>query len=261
MLLEHLRFLFLASALQCREAVRSGLYLGLVFSVIPIVISLSWIVGQGQDATKVTFITVGAFFLFLWYNATFQMGSIVRSEAAQGTLSLNLMSHTPLILIMFVKAVGFAILGGTAGCIGVAIVLALNGASVSVNNPWLAVLSGLTTFVTVIVGAFALAPLLVLLRGRPGFFNAITPLGIVLSGLFFPIASLPLFLRLPAYAWPPAWATQSTFDSITGNASTSAIVIQLILAVAITVLYVAAIAYLFNRVERRLQATGNLDAI
>ena len=73
----------------------------------------------------------------------------------------------------------------------------------SVADPLLLVCSALLTMFAIISISFIFVPLMVLVRGEPGFYNGIRPLGMLFSGFLFRYPGFPRSFSLWPGCCPP----------------------------------------------------------
>ena len=74
---------------------------------------------------------------------------------------------------------------------------------------------------------YLFAPLFVLVKGRPGFFNALLPLGTALSGFLYPISQLSSEAQIVAHILPTSWAMDGVIRSVREGESAARIVRRL----------------------------------
>jgi ABC-type multidrug transport system permease subunit len=96
---------------------------------------------------------------------------------------------------------------------------------------------------------------------RGGFFNALMPLGTVLSGFLYPIDILPAGLELAARLLPAAWAMDAVVRSVNGTGETWRVVVDWAVASGlIAVLAILSVAA-FQAAEKRVRVAGSLGTI
>lgn len=102
------------------------------------------------------------------------------------------------------------------------------------------------------------APLMVLVGGRSGFFNAITPFGVTFSGFLYPITRLPDGLEIVGRFLPTSWAMDAAIRSAEGG-DTLRIIGDWGAGLALTGAYLMLIYLMFRKVEERVRVTGILS--
>ncbi len=210
--------------------------------------------GRGDIVSSVAF---GVVLMITWRASVFRLGFLVVGANNQGTLELEMMSRAPMFWIMLGKtlaAVAFYGLIGV-GCFFVAIWV--GGSGVVVGNP--AVLAGsmLVAALSVIAFAYVFAPFTFLLGGQAGFFNAIFPLGILLSGFVQPVGLLPPLLEVPARLLPTSWATEALMMGLQGE-PVSTVAVRWGVSLALTLATFLASAWMFVRCESIVRERGGL---
>lgn len=210
--------------------------------------------GRGDIVSSVAF---GVVLMVTWRASVFRLGFLVVGANNQGTLELEMMSRAPMFWIMLGKTLAaFAFYGLIGvGCFFVAIWV--GGSGIVLGNP--AVLAGsmLVAGLSVIALAYVFAPFTFLLGGQAGFFNAIFPIGILLSGFVQPIALLPPALEVPARLLPTSWATEALMMGLRGE-PVAAVAIGWGVSLALTLATFLASAWMFVRCEAIVRERGGL---
>ena len=232
-----------------------------VLSSIALAIGVGWIVGRSENPIALSHVFVGAPLMGLWQMGVFRTGWTLESERFQGTLDLMLTTQTPVYVVVFAKTLAImAFQAITAGLV-LLILLAFAGEFVSVDKvPWLFI-SGLLAIGGVIACSFVFAPFLFLVGGRGGFFNAIMPLGTVLSGFLYPIGLLPVSLEMLARMLPTSWAMEGVVRSTQGGSTEGQIATDWLVAFALICGYLVLAALLFRMAEQRVRVSGSLALI
>ena len=222
---------------------------------------IGYIAGRSDNPTAISYVFVGASLSILWNNGIFRTGWSLAEEHNAGTLDLMLTTRTPVALIMLGKALSIIAFASIAGIVTFFVVLGISRQVPPVDNAALFLISGLVALGTVIVSSFFFAPFSFLAGVRGGFFNAIMPFGAVVSGFLYPIDVLPASLEAVARLLPTAWAMQAVVHSIDGSASGLMVVIDLFVAVGLSILLLVVSFLLFLKVEQRVRLSGSLGAV
>jgi ABC-2 type transport system permease protein len=224
-------------------------------------LAAGWVVGNSDNAVAVSYVFVGASLMAVWTLSVFYTGWSLADEHAQGTLDLLITTRTPLVLIMFGKALGIAAWMLPSAVTSFLIVLAFSNRVTPVEEPVLLLVSGLLALASVIAFSFIFAPIGFLMGARGGFFNALMPLGTVLSGFLYPIDILPAGLELAARLLPAAWAMDAVVRSVNGTGETWRVVVDWAVASGlIAVLAILSVAA-FQAAEKRVRVAGSLGTI
>ena len=144
------------------------------------------------------------------------------------------------------------------GLISFAAALLVANEVASIEHPASFALSLTLVVLAVVALQFLFAPLSFLVGAQGGFFNAIMPLGVVLSGFFYPISLLPNWFEWLARLLPTAWAMEALVWSINGKEDMGRIALNWVPAVGLLVLFAIAEVALFIRAERRARLSGGL---
>ena len=105
---------------------------------------------------------------------------------------------------------------------------------------------------------YLFAPLFVLVKGRPGFFNALMPLGTALSGFLYPISQLASEARIVAHFLPTSWAMDGVIRSVQQGESSARIMVDWGAAIGLSVAILALSYFLFYKVEESLKRSGTV---
>ena len=229
---------------------------------IPRTIVFGWIVAHGHggsvDPRVVAYIAVGAPLFIMWGGAVNSMGALVNSERWQGTLDLDIVTRTPLMVGLMGKALAIAAYLSISGLVTFVTVAIVAQTSFGVDNLVLVVISLAIAFLALVGATFAFAPFVVLAGGRGGFWGAIIPFGVVLSGFLHPVSILHPVVQAVARGLPTSWAMDAVLQSINGGASMSAILANWTMATAVLSCWLLVIWYMFRKVESRIRVTGSV---
>ncbi len=121
-------------------------------------------------------------------------GVLVRRDVYErwaGTLGLNLLSRSPLTLVMLGKSLAFVVFFAMVGLLSFAPALLVANEVASIEHTVSFALFLTLVVLAVVALQFLFAPLSFLVGAQNGLFNANMPLGVVLSGFFYPISLLP----------------------------------------------------------------------
>jgi ABC-type multidrug transport system permease subunit len=224
-------------------------------------ITIGYIVGRSGNPTAVSYVFVGASLMALWSTGVFTTGWSLSDEHWNGTLDLTMTSRTPVVLVLFGKALAImcSLLVSTA--VVFLVVLAFAGRFTPVDNPAALFVSGLLALAAVIATSFVFAPFSFLHGARGGFFNAIMPGGTVVSGFVYPVGLLPDSLEVFARMLPTSWAMEAVVRSVNGGSAFSRIAVDWAVASLLVVAFLLLSAWLFRIAEKRVRVVGNLGVI
>ena len=235
-----------------------GGYVSVLINVLPLVVLMAWIATRVDSPTVLQYILVVGFFLVVWYNTVFRMGNALGGEFWLGTLELTIISRTPLMVVMLGKCLAIALYCTISAVIAFLAMVLVSQKIVSVADPVLLVCSALLTMFAIISISFIFVPLMVLVRGEPGFYNGIRPLGMLFSGFLFPVSRLPEVIQPVAGLLPTSWAMNGVIRALEGGHSLGSIGSDWGAALVLSFAYFGITWWLFRVVERRVRVLGTL---
>ena len=233
-------------------------YIPVILISVPMVALIAWVAKVGENPEVLAYISIGAALVTLWNGLVQRMGWLVDIEIWNGTLEQNLLSPTPLIVAMMGKAVSLMVGGFLAAIVAFLAVILVAQRLLDVSNLGLLLASLAFAMSALLVCGFIFAPFYVVAGGRPGFFNAITPLGVLLSGFLHPISLLPQGLQQAALCLPTSWAMRAVVDSVRGSGSLLDYFTNWGASAGLTVVYLGIAYLLFKKIEERVRVTGSL---
>lgn len=220
------------------------------------IIVYSWMVNQTHDPFRRSYLIAGTPFMAIWNGVAFRTGWSLDNEMGQNTLEFTLISKTPMVVVLFGKALAQLVYGIPVGLISLLLMSLLTGHPPQAANLPLFLISVLFIFMSIAVISLIFAPIVVLAGARGGFFNGILPFGVILSSFVFPPESLPIVFRVISWIMPTSWAMSSVWQSIKGPDSLWSVIAGWILCgVTSFVLFMLTIL-LFRRIENRIRVTG-----
>ncbi len=232
------------------------LYVG---STVPIAAVIAWIARQSNNDLVIAYMSIGVVLMAVWQSSLFRVGWGLSDEMYAGTFELSLITPTPLLLVILGKALALVASGIVFGLPSYAIFFAIVQRAPHIANIPMLVPSLLVAYATMLSGVFLFSPLMVLSRGRGGFFNALIPFGFTFSGFLYPITTLPVALQVLARLLPMSWASDAVAISIRGDGSNLEIVGRWAVAFAVSAVWLLLTHLMFATVERRLRVTGQVN--
>jgi ABC-type multidrug transport system permease subunit len=253
-----LRAVFSAFLQQWKTTSASIINVSAFIGGVPIAAVLAWIAIRSDNPNVLNYILVGAPLMTIWNMVIFRVGWSLNTELNGRTLEFCMISRTPMIILMFGKALAQIAYSIPAGIIALIAMFLVTRQLPHVASYPLLFVSLCCIIIGVAIIGLLLAATMVLVGGRAGFFNAIIPLGALLTGFIFPIDRLPIGLEVVARLLPTSWAMAGIWQSIRGPDSVwsvAGIWAAFILASAVLL----GITYLmFKTVEKRVRITGVL---
>lgn len=217
-----------------------------------------WVANRSANPSVLDYIMVGAPLVTIWLGIVFRIGYSLDDELYGQTLQFVIISRTKAIVVLFGKTLAEVLYGIPAGIVSFVAIFLISRSFPEVANIGLLVFSLALVIIGITVTSLLIAPLMVLVGGRAGFFNGIMPFGIVLGGFLFPIERLPLVLEVAARMLPTSWAMKSVWLSIQGPESWWLVVSNLLIYILISIGWFSITYFLFALVERRIRVTGVL---
>jgi ABC-type multidrug transport system permease subunit len=224
------------------------------------IIVYSWIANQTQDQSRISYLLAGAPFMAIWSGVAFRTGWSLDSEIGYNTLEFALISRTPMVVILFGKALAQLAYAIPVGALSLLVMSLLTHHPPAAANLPLFLVSVFFILAGVAVVSLVFAPILVLVGGRAGFFNGILPFGIILSGFVFPPESLPLVFRVISWIMPTSWAMSGAWQSIKGPESVWTVIFAWIMCILASLFLFIVTIFLFRKIEDRIRITGRLGS-
>lgn len=218
---------------------------------------LAWITRQSDSPIITTYVMIGIFFIFIWQGMVFPIGWSVSQELNEGTLDFSLISRTSIMAIIFGKASSELVNRFRVAFIAVLVFILVSRETPVAQNFPLLVCSMLFVIIGIAATCLLFAPLFLLAKGKPGFWNAIIPFGTILSCFLIPVVHLPAALGVISRIFPASWAMQGIWFSINGE-STWQIVQSWGMCLVTAVLMLIITYFMFKEVEKRIRITGVL---
>jgi len=230
----------------------------MLLETIPLALALTWMAMQSPTPAVLTYLLVGAPLMSVCNGVVFRVGGSLNGELSSHTLDFTLVSQTPLMVVLFGKSLAQLVFRLPNGVLTLIAMFIVTRQLPEVASVPLLLVSIFFVCIGLIAVSLLFAPFMVLVGGKAGFFNAIMPLAVVLSGFMFPVDRLPLALEAVARLMPTSWAMSCIWQSINGPTSAWSFV-SAVLACILTSILLLFITYFMCRiVEKKLRVTGEL---
>lgn len=253
-----LRAIMAAFVQQWKTTATDIASISMLFETLPLAAVLAWMAMQSTVPSVLTYLLVGAPLMSICNGLLFRVGGSLNNELWGHTLDFALISRTPLMVVLFGKSLAQLIFRIPQGAITLLAMFIVTRQLPEVASLPLLLVSLVFACIGLVTMSLLFAPFMVLVGGKAGFFNAIMPLAVVLSGFLFPIDRLPLALEALARLMPTSWAMASIWQAINGLDSTWSFV-SAVLACVLTSALLLVVTYLMCRiVEKKLRVTGEL---
>ena len=229
-----------------------------ILQYLPVTVAVIWVTSTGKDPRPLAYVSIGVVMMAMWTWTVFRTGWALTEEYLDRTLDHTMMSRSPLIVVMFGKASALITTSIPAGAVAFLMVPVVTRDSIAVGSPVLLIVSVLLTIVTVLIVSFAFTPLFALAKGRAGFFNAVSPFVIVISGFVYPISQLSSEVQIMARFLPTSWAMESVIHSMEPGNSMARIAVDWGVSLALSLLTALVTYAMFRAVEMRMRVVGSL---
>ena len=230
---------------------------GVLLFTAPLTAMVTLIASESAGAVPSAYLFAGGFLTVVWTLTLFSVGFSLMAEFWQGTLDHAMASRTPLLVLMAGKVLAVTTATIPSAVIASTLVFLVSG-DFDLANPGFTVASGLFAMLGIIAVTSTFSPVLMLARGRPGFFNAILPLGLVLSGFLYPVSLLSAEVEILARFTPMPWAMDGVMRSVEHGEVSWRYSVDWGIASVIAIAYFTLTCLMFNLVERRIKLTGSL---
>lgn len=228
----------------------------IVFPAFPVLIV--GLIYRGARPDLLGYVVVAAAANTVVNNLTLYLTNLLDDERMNGTLVGLFLAPCPRASWL----IGFTLGGIVDTLIGAAVVLALGTATFHIrldpNYPAVAIASLL--FLVAVGGmGFILTGLGLLLKDGNTLGNLVFPIFTFLGGVWYPVALLPLPLRLLADCLPLGFGMQALTDASLHHAGLSSLASQLIPLAGFAICLPLLGIWMFSFVERTIRIKGELD--
>jgi len=238
---------------------RVDFVLGTVF-IIPLtqMVFFAFVVQLGGGgASAIEFTAVGNAVATVTYSSVFSVCQTTDSEKQQSTMEHLLVTPSNRFALYFGRGFIPILISLATVAVGLVYAAVLFGVAIPLSTiPALTVSVVLTAFAMVGFGLL-LGGVALYLRTSIILGNIFLFVGLLLSGVNFPLSSLPAPLQWAGYGLPLTWGLEAIRAAIAGNSLSSVAPLWGAVAIAAAVSYGAAIS-LWKVFERRALATGSI---
>jgi ABC-2 type transport system permease protein len=211
----------------------------------------------GGGAAEVAFTALGNAVATVTYSSIFSVCQTTDSEKQQGTMEHLLVSPANRLALYFGRGLIPILVSLTTVAVGITYAVTLFGVHVAASSlPSLAISVALTAFAMVGFGLL-LGGVALYLRTSIILGNIFLFIGLLLSGVNFPVTQLPTVLQWVGYGLPLTWGLAAVRASVGGDPLGSVTVLWAAVALAGAVSYGLAIG-LWKTFEHRALSTGSI---
>jgi ABC-2 type transport system permease protein len=188
-----------------------------------------------------------------WSYVLYSSGSSLISLRWSGTLELIMNASTSLFRILLSKAINNAIIGTLSIAIAYIYSVYLFGFDLTFSQPLGIGLSLLALIVSLISVGMLLSIIYSLFQNVYAYQNLILFPMMILTGIFYPIELLPLFVQYISFMIPMSWMIDSLYFSVQHN---EIHILHLTIGFAISALYILFSFLLIKRMSQKIKETS-----
>lgn len=211
----------------------------------------------GGGASEIAFTALGNAVATVTYSSVFAVCQTTDSEKQLGTMEHLLVTPANRLALHFGRGLVPILISLATVTVGIAYAVFLFGVHLAPSSvPSLAVSVTLTAFAMVGFGLL-LGGVALYLRTSIILGNIFLFIGLLLSGVNFPVSQLPPVLQWIGYGFPLTWGLAAVRASVAGDPWGTVAVLWLAVVLAAAVSFALAIG-LWKYFERRALATGSI---
>jgi len=215
----------------------------------------------GDDGPVVLQAVIGGGVLGMWGNTIFASGYSVSYDRYNGTVEPIMVSSTNLVDVIAGRSIWNTFVGLVNAILVFVVAELMFSTNMTVKDP-------LAFFVILIMTLGSLACIgmifsafFVWTRMSSALFAIVEFPIYILSGAMVPVSVLPRGLQFISYAMPPSWGVDALKQSALGEYSGAigtGMAVDMIIMLALMIVYVAAAVVLFKMIERNVRITGSI---
>ncbi|RDI45483.1 ABC transporter permease [Falsibacillus pallidus] len=201
---------------------------------------------------------VASALISMWSYVLYSSGSSLISQKWSDTLKLLIAAPVSLFKIILSKTISNSVIALISMILSFVYAKFIFHFSIGVEDYSLFFLTVLVLVFSLSVAGLILAIVFVAFQNAFDFQNLILMPMILICGVLIPVDHLPLALRFISYLIPMTWSIKAVHESLllSPNMYTS-----LIIAVLVSLVYLAASYFIVKRIENIIRQKGNLGAI
>jgi ABC-2 type transport system permease protein len=211
-----------------------------------------------EDYTK--YVIFGSGFMGVWLMVMSFGGMSITAERLQGTLELLFLTPVSLFSFTFGKILSSAV-SGMFSLVAVFFVGAfILHLPLTIESPFLFCVSVVLTVFTLASFGLILASVYMLTRRVQYFMNLFQSMIYVLTGVFFPISLLPMWVRPFSYVLSLTWSLDAIRITVAENAWKSQVFwVDIAVVLLLTAVYLVAAVFLYWYVRKTAVRDGKLS--
>ena len=256
--MNQLRAIFAASRMQLKQGFGIGHYVAIYFSAVAGAVVFAWLARQSNASTVSTYLLVGVPLLGMSNSMVIAVGWTLSNEVNRGTIEFAIISSTPMITVVIGRMLANIITTFIAAIMSFTTMFIITRSPLTVAYGALLPFSLILAFTSILITSLFFSPLMILVKGRGGFFNVFMPFVAVLSGFIYPISELPTVLYILARCMPASWAMDAIWQSIQGTDPAWRVLMTWGMCILVSAIWFMVIYFMFKIVEKRIRITGTL---
>jgi ABC-2 type transport system permease protein len=204
------------------------------------------------------FVIVGSGLTGLWSGLLFISGNSINVERWIGTIENLVAVPTPFEVIIYGKNIANVLQSLISMVTGYILAALFFGYSLSIQQPFLFIVSLLLTIFAFISFGLVIAPLFIMNPAVQQWQNGIEFPVYMLCGFLFPIAMLPGWTTPISYILPPYWAAVALHGTSSGNAPFGQILFAWVMMLVSGVIYFVLSRWLFKKMLYKVRVDATL---
>lgn len=204
------------------------------------------------------FVVIGSGMAGLWSSIVYSSAGDIDRERSMGTLESLILAPVDFRLVMLGKVLGNGLLGLISMVLSLLYAWLFYGAQLRFSHPGLLLLGIFLVMVSCVAMSLLLAPLFTLSRSSNALMNGLEYPLFMLSGILFPVESLPVWLKPVSFLLAPTWAMRILRQSYQAVPDTAAIWQDSGILIGLTLLYLLLTNWLHRYMERAVRIDGSL---
>jgi ABC-2 type transport system permease protein len=223
---------------------------------------------SGTSGSFGLYAVLGGGMMGMWGNTLYSSGWAIGFERWQGTLEEVLAAPSKLLHVIAGRCISNALFGLLNMVAILVIAVVLFNVPLDIYDPVMFAVAMILTVLSVSALGLIFASAFVLSRSTQILTNGLENPLYIISGSMFPVALLPFWTQPAAYILGPTWGIDAirltaSRDYLTqtfwvGMDANTAILLDLGIMIAISLVYAAMAAALFKAVEKKARTSGSL---
>jgi ABC-2 type transport system permease protein len=208
-----------------------------------------------DSASEIQFVVIGNAVATVTYASVFSVCQTTDSEKQQGTMEHLLVTPSNRLALYFGRGLIPILISLATVTMGLVYAVVLFGVTIPPGSVWMLAVSVVLTAFAMVGFGLLLGGVALYLRTSIILGNIFLFVGLLLSGVNFPLSSLPASLQWIGYALPLTWGLASVRAAIAADSFSTITLLWAAVALCAAVAYTAAIL-LWDVFEHRALSTG-----